>query len=95
VVNRLLNKLNDFESKGHSKIEVIENAIVGSWKDFYEPKQNAQAKQQKSFKQQESDAIDQSVENYYRMKEQGFDLQEELIKQSQREKQQGGYDELN
>lgn len=45
VINRLLKKLNDFELKGFSKNEIIENSIVGSWKDFYEPKRNNQPHQ--------------------------------------------------
>lgn len=48
----------------------------------------------KSFKQQDKEAIDSSIDNYYRMKEQGFNLQEELIKQAELEKKGNTY-ELN
>lgn len=39
VVNRLLNKFYEFVNKGHNPSDIILNAITGSWKDFYEPKQ--------------------------------------------------------
>lgn len=85
--------LNYYESNGwkvgRNKMKCWKAALA-TWNSNSDTKQ-----QPKSFKQQENDAIDQSIENYYRMKEQGFDLQEELIKQAQRENQQGKYNELN
>lgn len=40
VLTRLINKLSDFNEKGHDVNEIILNAITGGWRDFYEPKQN-------------------------------------------------------
>ena len=36
IVNRLINKLNTYGTTDEQKIKIIENAINGSWKDFYE-----------------------------------------------------------
>lgn len=36
IVNRLVNKLNTYGKTDEEKIRIIENAINGSWKDFYE-----------------------------------------------------------
>lgn len=55
VIKRLVKKLHDYSSKGHFMNDVIENAIVGGWKDFYEPKQE----HKKSFQQQEQDKTKQ------------------------------------
>ena len=35
VVNRLINKLNEYGTTDEDKIEIITNAINGAWKDFY------------------------------------------------------------
>jgi len=43
VIARLLNKLFDYQAKGHSMEDVMNNAITGGWKDFYEPKHKAKA----------------------------------------------------
>lgn len=40
VVKRLVNKLNEYGTTDEKKIEVIENAINGAWKDFYPLKNN-------------------------------------------------------
>ena len=36
IINRLINKLNTYGKTDEEKIRIIENAINGSWKDFYE-----------------------------------------------------------
>ena len=36
IINRLINKLNNYGTNDEEKIRIIENAINGSWKDFYE-----------------------------------------------------------
>ena len=71
VIKRLLNKLRDFEQKGFSKIEAMENAINGGWKDFYEPKQKQQTM---SFKQQDVQITDNALEAFLDARESGFDL---------------------
>ena len=38
VVNRLINKLNDYGKTDKEKEEIIKDAINGAWKDFYQPK---------------------------------------------------------
>ena len=38
VVNRLINKLNDYGKTDKEKEEIIKDAINGAWKDFYPPK---------------------------------------------------------
>lgn len=40
IIKRLIKKLNDYGKTDEEKIEIIENAINGSWKDFYELKEN-------------------------------------------------------
>lgn len=36
VIKRLINKLNEYGKTDKDKIEILEKAINGSWKDFYE-----------------------------------------------------------
>lgn len=43
VVKRLIKKLNDYGKTDEEKIEIITNAINGTWKDFY-PLQNRESK---------------------------------------------------
>ena len=43
VVKRLINKLNEYGTTDEEKIEIITNAINGSWKDFY-PLKNHETK---------------------------------------------------
>lgn len=93
AINGLINKLNDFIRCGHNPNNIIQASYENGWKGLFEPKGNSVAK---SFKQQDKEAIDNSIDNYYKMKEQGFSLQEELTKQAERENQnKGGYNELN
>lgn len=92
AIKLLINKLNDFISKGHNPNDILQTSYENGWKSFFEPRQPKQ--QPKSFKQQDKEAIDSSIDNYYRMKEQGFNLQEELIKQAELEKK-GNIYELN
>ena len=76
-----------------SHVLIINTSIMNGWQGLFEPKQQSQPK---SFKQQDKEAIDNSIDNYYRMKEQGFSLQDELIKQAERENQnKGRHNELN
>lgn len=46
IVNRLINKLNTYGKTDKEKIEIIENAINGAWKDFYELKNDKPKYQQ-------------------------------------------------
>jgi len=62
VITRLLNKLNEYFSKGHSIEDVISNAINSSWKDFYEPKQQTQNNM--SFKQQDKETSNRKINAY-------------------------------
>lgn len=39
IVKRLIKKLNDYGKTDEEKIKIIENAINGAWKDFYELKE--------------------------------------------------------
>lgn len=73
---------------GRNKMKCWKSALT-TWNSNNDTKQ-----QPKSFKQQDKEAIDSSIDNYYRMKEQGFNLQEELIKQAELEKKGNTY-ELN
>lgn len=73
---------------GRNKMKCWKAALT-TWNSNNDTKQ-----QPKSFKQQDKEAIDSSIDNYYRMKEQGFNLQEELIKQAELEKKGNTY-ELN
>lgn len=77
----------------HNHVEIINASIMNGWQGLFELK-NHNSQQPKSFKQQDKEAIDSSIDNYYRMKEQGFNLQEELIKQAELEKKGNTY-ELN
>lgn len=38
IINRLINKLNEYGKTDEDKIEIISQAINGKWKDFYELK---------------------------------------------------------
>ena len=42
VVKRLINKCNEYGKTDKEKIEIITNAINGSWKDFYPLKEHKQ-----------------------------------------------------
>ena len=75
---------------GRNKMKCWKSALT-TWNSNNDTKQQSQLK---SFKQQDKEAIDSSIDNYYRMKEQGFNLQEELIKQAELEKKGNTY-ELN
>lgn len=44
VIKRLKNKLEEFGKTDEDKIEIIQNAINGGWKDFYPLKQSAERK---------------------------------------------------
>jgi len=67
VLKRLIGKVRDYYKKGHSIEEIITNAIVGNWKDFYEPKE---ATAPKSFKEQDRQRTDEVADAVLN---QGFD----------------------
>jgi len=74
VVTRLLNKLYEYSNKGHPMDDVIANALTGSWKDFYEPKQQSSKNPSQSFKQQDAQKTDNALDAFLQARENGFDL---------------------
>jgi len=71
VINRLVNKLNDFATRGHIAEDIINNALVAGWKDFYEPKQQ---NNQRSFKQQDLQTTNNAIDVFLDARDNGFDL---------------------
>jgi len=64
---RLLKKYFD----GGRNPEMIENAISANWKDFYPVKSQTA---QKSFKQQDKELLDSSIDAFFDAREKGFSL---------------------
>ena len=72
-ITKTINFLSDYDFATQQKI--VDTSIMNGWKGLFEPKQQQQTRQSaQSFKQQDSQNTDMSVEAYFRAKEQGLDL---------------------
>jgi len=72
-ITKVLNMLCGY-TQGQQQ-DMVDTSIMNGWKGLFEPKQQQQHKQpMQSFKQQDAQKTESSIDAYFRAKEQGLDL---------------------